>query len=137
MYPGNQIRAFRVEEAFLNRAEAYAWTDNLQAALDDINYLRRYKFDSDYDENDPAYYVYTLDDYPTKESVIQLVRTERRRELCFEFHRWYDLRRYGMPAQTHEYSGEVFTLKEKDPRYILQIPQRELDYNNLMQRNAR
>lgn len=48
--PGEAIRGFRVEEAFLNRAEAYAMLDDAisQEAINDLNYIRRYKFDTGY-----------------------------------------------------------------------------------------
>lgn len=130
------IRGFRTEEAYLNRAEAYAETDRPEDALADLNQLRRYKFDANYGET-AGYYLLKLEDYPSKPEQINVVRKERRRELCFEFHRWYDLRRYGMPEIVHTHGSETFVLSEKDPRYVLQIPQRELDYNPLMGKNTR
>lgn len=129
------IRGFKVEEAFLNRAEAYAETGELQKALDDLNYIRRYKFDIDYEPGD--YYEYTIADFAGQEEVIKAVRTERRREMVFEFHRWYDLRRYGMPEIVHQSGDSTFVLPQGDPRYTLQIPQIELDYNPDMEPNAR
>lgn len=133
---GEPIRGFRVEEAFLNRAEAYAFLDQPSKALEDLNTIRKTKFDASYNVN-PDYYKYTTLTYDTKDKVIQVVRDERRRELFGEFHRWYDLRRYGMPEINHVYDNQTYTLTENDPRYILQIPQIELDYNPLMQRNQR
>lgn len=129
------IRGFRVEEAFLNRAEAYAELDQAQKALDDINRIRKSKFDGGFGSAD--YYKYTLANFPTKEKVITAVRNERRREMCFEFHRWYDLRRYGMPEIVHTYGDTTFVLQLNDLRYTLQIPQRELDYNPQMEKNPR
>lgn len=133
---GEPIRGFRVEEAFLNRAEAYAWLNDSEKALADLNTIRKTKFDTSFDANSD-YYKYTTLDYDTQEKVVQVVRDERRRELFGEFHRWYDLRRYGMPEVIHNYGTETFILSENDPRYILQIPQLELDYNPLMQKNPR
>ncbi|WP_027127129.1 RagB/SusD family nutrient uptake outer membrane protein [Gelidibacter mesophilus] len=133
---GEPIRGFRVEEAFLNRAEAYAILGQPEEALADLNTIRKTKFDASYVlESD--YYKYSTSTYDTQEKVIQVVRDERRRELFGEFHRWYDLRRYGMPELTHIYDNKSYTLSENDPRYILQIPQIELDYNPSMQRNPR
>jgi hypothetical protein len=131
------IRGFRVEEAYLNRAEAYAMSDDgiSQAAIDDINHIRRYKFDAGYGSE--GYYELTASEFADKDELIEAVRTERRRELCFEFHRWYDLRRYGMPEIVHQYGTETYVLPAGDPRYVLQIPQRELDYNPEMKRNPR
>ena len=133
---GEPIRGFRVEEAFLNRAEAYAETGQADLALKDINYIRGFKFSSSFNESSD-YYEYTTIDYPSKEAVISVVREERRRELFGEFHRWYDLRRYGMPEIEHHYLDKTYILPEGDPRYIMQIPLKELDYNPDMQRNPR
>lgn len=130
-YVGLPVRGFRVEEAYLNRAEAYAETNQMQPAIDDLNELRKAKFD-------PAYYEdYTQADFTSQEALIDTVRAERRRELMFEFHRWYDLRRYGMPRLEHSYAGKTYVLEQGDPMYILQIPERELDYNPRMQKNPR
>lgn len=130
-YIGLPVRGFRVEEAYLNRAEAYAETGELEKALADLNYIRNHKFDVDY------YEPYSTSQFSSQEEVIQTVREERRRELCFEFHRWYDLRRYGMPKIVHVFQGETYILNENDLRYVLQIPERELDYNPEMQKNPR
>ncbi|MBJ7881856.1 RagB/SusD family nutrient uptake outer membrane protein [Gelidibacter salicanalis] len=133
---GEPTRGFRVEEAFLNRAEAYALLGQPDNALEDLNTIRKTKFDASFIlESD--YYKYSTTTYDTQEKVVQVVKDERRRELFGEFHRWYDLRRYGMPEITHTYDNETYTLSENDPRYILQIPQIELDYNPSMQRNPR
>lgn len=133
---GEPIRGFRVEEAFLNRAEAYAHLSQPANALADLNTIRKTKFDASF-SSDSDYYKYTSVEFDTQEKVVQVVKDERRRELFGEFHRWYDLRRYGMPEIIHTYKSETYTLSEKDPRYILQIPQIELDYNPLMQKNPR
>ncbi len=134
---GEAIRGFRVEEAYLNRAEAYAMSSEgiSQEAIDDINYIRRYKFDAGYGA--PDYYKLTASQFADRDELIEAIRTERRRELCFEFHRWYDLRRYGMPEIEHQYGTETYILPAGDPRYVLQIPQRELDYNPEIERNPR
>ncbi|WP_423818616.1 RagB/SusD family nutrient uptake outer membrane protein [Salinimicrobium sp. TIG7-5_MAKvit] len=133
---GEPIRGMRVEEAYLNRAEAYAMTGRQELAFNDINYVRSFKF-SDSFEEESGYYEYTTTEYPNEEAVIAAVREERRRELFGEFHRWYDLRRYGMPEIIHQHNNETYVLPQGDPRYILQIPQMELDYNSLMEPNPR
>lgn len=133
---GEPIRGFRTEEAYLNRAEAYMETDRPEEGLKDLNQLRKHKFDASYGGN-PGYYELKISNYPDKEAQIDVARLERRRELCFEFHRWYDLRRYGMPEIKHVHGSETYVLNEGDLRYVLQIPQRELDYNPLMKKNPR
>ena len=54
---------------------------------------------------------------------------ERYRELAFEGHRWYDLRRTIMPAITKTYQGETYTLDSLDTRYTLRFPTEAVEAN--------
>ena len=56
----------------------------------------------------------------------ELIRVERRRELGFEFHRFFDLMRWGKEAATAAL-GENFEWQE--PRFYFPVPQSELDSN--------
>lgn len=113
--------AFRLAEAYLNRAEAYAEQDQLDKAIEDLNTLRKYRIE--------GVTPLTVGD---KQTVINSVRKERRWELCFEGHRWFDLRRWGRPELTHKYTSSdnktnftIYTLKEKDKHYTLPFPRKE------------
>ncbi len=113
--------AFRLAEAYLNRAEAFCESGELNKALDDINMLRKYRV------KDVTPLAST-----DKEEVLNWIKRERRIELCFEGHRWFDLRRWGRPEIKHKYhiknddnEVEVFVLKEKDERYTLAFPYKE------------
>ena len=70
------------------------------------------------------------------DELLEFVRNERRRELCFEeAMRFWDLRRQGMPELKHKwYSSwdkyETYTLPQGSKNYVLSIPRSELDYNN-------
>ena len=55
-----------------------------------------------------------------------IIRNERRKELGFEFHRFFDLMRYGKEA-AEAALGEKFRWSE--PRFYFPIPQTELDAN--------
>lgn len=55
-----------------------------------------------------------------------LIRNERRKELAFEFHRFFDLMRWGKEV-AEEALGENF--KWQEPRYYFPLPQAELDAN--------
>ncbi|GHT67680.1 membrane protein [Bacteroidia bacterium] len=57
-----------------------------------------------------------------------IIRTERRRELGFECHRFYDLMRYGREYAEQALVGTGFTWQE--PRYYFPLPQMEVDANN-------
>lgn len=117
-------KGFRVAEAYLNRAEANirlyledGSEERRQSALADLNHLREYRFDS-----------YPGDSDYSGEALLDFCKTERRRELSFDDHRWFDLRRYGKPALTHSFSMEsgpqqTYTLEEGSSRYVLRIPQ--------------
>lgn len=59
-------------------------------------------------------------------TVRELIRTERRRELGFEFHRFFDLMRWGKEAATAAL-GENF--KWTEPRFYYPVPQAEYDSN--------
>lgn len=123
---------FRVSEALLNRAEAYAQlnklgqTANEQLALNDLNLLRKKRF---------ATASYQDLSITSPDDLLQKCREERRRELFGEEqHRWFDLRRYGMPAFGHvvyesNAQSATYFLKERDPAYLLQIPQDVLQKN--------
>lgn len=132
--------AFRATEAYLNRAEAYAQLyiktgDHAtgQKAVDDLNAVRIYRFK-------PADYQ-PLGLMPATQ-LLQYCRDERRREFFSEGHRWYDLKRYGMPSITHIYSrkgisDKLYRLEARDPQYNLQIPSASMLMNyNLVQNPA-
>ena len=60
------------------------------------------------------------------EQLVSFIRDERRRELCFENHRWFDLRRYGMEEIKHTWydtSGEPieYILEKKMTRIYTSI----------------
>lgn len=129
-------KGMRTSEAYLNRAEANvekALSGNgsaSQAALADLNLLRSNRIIG-----------YTNISISDPLVLRDEIRKERRKELCFEDHRWFDLRRYGMPAITHVYkatSGSAvvtFTLKQNDPYYTLPIPDGMFRNNSLLTQN--
>lgn len=128
--PNMMIRSV---EAYLNRAEArvLATEPDLTGALADYNELRRYRIMAYEDEN-----------ITNAEALLQAIRNERRKELCFEGHRWFDLRRYGMPSISHELRTTLvdpllkYTLQEKDPLYTLPIPRLVLENNVALEQNS-
>ena len=115
--PNNTIR---VSEAYLNRAEAYVLSGQANKntlALADLNELRRHRI--------VGYEDVTIAD---ETELLAEIREERYVELCYEGHRWFDLRRYGMPSISHDYKARsslpwvTYTLREKDPLYTLPFP---------------
>ena len=130
---------FRTAEAWLNLAEAYACMgkSNEQTARKALDHLRTHRIETS------AYKETTL----SGDDLIEEIRTERRRELCFEGHRWFDLRRYtvsekqpftGAIRNTYtEYSDwevssvTTYELKAGDPSWTLQIPYEVLRFEEL------
>jgi len=135
-------RGIRTAELYLNRAEVYirkfieTGDDNYRTlALNDLNELRENRYDT-------RNVTYNKVDISDGDELLQFYKEERRRELCFEGHRWFDLRRYGMPELTHVYfvktgENEILTLQEEDPRYVLPIPPSALEYNPYLVQNER
>ncbi|MDR1273049.1 MAG: RagB/SusD family nutrient uptake outer membrane protein [Odoribacteraceae bacterium] len=128
-------KGMRVAEAYLNRAEANARlfittgdAKHRVDALDDLNYLRQHR----YDLRNVAYIPVDIAD---PADLLQFCLDERRRELSFEEHRWFDLRRNGMPEIIHTFKIdeeqviETYTLKQGDARYVLPIPAKAIEKN--------
>ena len=133
-YGTTPTNTIRISEAYLNRAEAYVLSeqaDKNALALADLNELRRNRI-VDYEDVNITDEAQLLDE----------IRTERYAELCFEGHRWFDLRRYGMPSIKHDYkqygkdAWMTYTLKEKDPLYTLPIPSTAIKNNIQLEQNA-
>jgi tetratricopeptide (TPR) repeat protein len=112
-------KAIRTAEAYLNRAEAYLEIDKpqIQKALDDINFIRQNRIEG-----------VAKREATDISTVREFVKDERRLELCFEEHRWFDLRRWDRPSIIHkikptkERDIETYVLKENDAAYTLPIP---------------
>jgi len=125
---------FRSEEMILNKAEAYArlgGNTNMGEAIRSLNKLRIKRFK-------PSYYVgYKFNDFANQQELIDEVLLERRKELCYEGHRWFDLKREGYPELIHMFNGKEYKLEKNDLRYVLQIPDHELINNPSMEKNPR
>jgi hypothetical protein len=80
-------------------------------------------------------------EFDSNSDLVQFVREERRRELCHEGHRWFDLRRWGMPSITHiwhdsETASSTYRLEECDPLYTVPIPDEALQANGKLVQNS-
>ena len=114
---------FRSGEMYLNAAEA-AWHlgqyDDARTYTEKI-YAVRY---SDGGAAKTAA-IEAMDDTDVLDEILE----ERARELAFEGHRWFDLRRNGQPRMERNYRGDTYVLEQGDPRYTLRIPAEAITAN--------
>jgi len=111
----NNVVVLRLGEMYLIRAEARAQLDKvtgLNSAQEDINMLR---------ERANAPLVTSV----SKSQMLRLIEEERRYELAFEGHRWYDLVRTGRASQVMP----AFSVNWRDDYEVWPIPQREIQNN--------
>lgn len=139
-YPGsadgqatNDIKVFRSSEMWLIKAEAEARMGNLTEAANSIKTLRDARFGSET----------ATPNYGTLNQALTDILLERKKELCFEGHRYLDLKRLGSelgiginrnPVDCASFQANC-TLPSTDPRFTLPIPQAELDANSNIQVN--
>ncbi len=86
----DHIPVFRVAEMILIQAEAQYELNNEAAAIAALELLRSYR-------GLPAY-----TNAPSGNALLEEIYDERRRELAFEGHRWFDLKRRGMDVPKPE-----------------------------------
>ncbi|HUC81230.1 MAG TPA: RagB/SusD family nutrient uptake outer membrane protein, partial [Flavisolibacter sp.] len=114
------IKLFRTGEMYLIRAEARA--ESTGDAAGDLNTLRAARING-----------YTAQTFADKPTLITAIMTERFKELAFEGHRFYDLRRRNLPVQRPaedavNASGSVL-LNPSQAQYSFPIPATEVQIN--------
>lgn len=122
--PNNKVLAtsqyrcsFRTGELYLNAAEAAARMDKLKEARERLLQLMEKRYTPEGYARKAAV-VEAMD----KEALIAEILEERARELAFEGHRWFDLRRTTRPRIDKVIEGTTYTLQQDDARYTLRIP---------------
>ena len=93
----------RYSEVLLNRAEGLAQTNAAIStdAITLLNQVRRRSLPLI-----PAYANFTAASFATKQALIDAILFERRLELAFEGHRYYDLMRYGRNSSRVNYGAD-------------------------------
>ena len=139
----SDVFTLRMAEAYLNKAEACAMSGKDAEALEALNALRANRIDGYADVSCSG------------EELVNEIRTERRKELCFEGHRWFDLRRYAVCEKypykrsiLHVFNAigdntpylytEYFRLLPDDPAYTFSLPTSVLEFDKVpMENNPR
>lgn len=128
----------RYSEMLLNKAEALAILGRNNEAVQTIQELRKHRFKP---EDLTAVTA-------TGAELVNFIRDERRRELCFEMHRWFDLRRYAVNAAypfsktirhiSYAYNSagryiqghyELNPYEQDKAAYVIPIPLQEIEFS--------
>lgn len=119
--------SFRSAEAYLTAAEAQAQLGNTANAIELLKPLLAKRLNTTaYDE------ALELMAAMNQSQLLQEIYDERGRELAFEGHRWYDLRRTTQPALTRTYKGETYTLTPD--KYTMRFPTEAVESNPEIER---
>lgn len=115
----DNIPMIRLPEMYLIMAEAYAEQDDLVNALASLETLQTARGLTPFVSAD-------------QDEIIEEIMVERRRELNFEGHRWYDLKRRAMDIPKQE---GATTVPYDDFRILSVLPQDEVDNNPNLNQN--
>lgn len=115
---------FRLGEFVITAAEASAQLGMLDEAKGYINQLAAKRYTEEGQKR-----ISTEIAGMAKEQLIAFIGTERARELAFEGHRWFDLRRTTRSELVKVIDGKTYTLKKDDARYVVPIPREAISAN--------
>lgn len=122
------IKAMRVAEMYLIRAEAYAKlpAPNIASGAADLNTLRTARIGG-----------YTPETFGSAATLVSAILEERFKELCFEGFRFYDLKRNNLPVQRNAADANPAwqTLDAASFRFVYPIPREEIIANPNMVQN--
>lgn len=129
----NDFKLMRISEAYLMRAEAYARDGGqFQQAAEAVQAVRNARSGA----ND------TASAYSSLSNAINDIKLERRLELCFEGHRYLDIKRYknivneGINRDSRDCDGNIpCNVPVNDRRWVFPIPQAETNGNADIQQN--
>lgn len=121
-------KVFRTGEMYLIRAEARAENNDLVGAATDLNALRTARITG-----------YTPVVLASKDAAITTIMDERFKELAYEGHRFWDLKRRNLPVVRLTVDlpqvNAATTLAAGNFRFLLPIPNAEIQANPVIQQN--
>lgn len=124
----NECRStFRSAEFYLTAAEAAARLGKLEEAIDLMSTMVKNRYLA-------ARQTTTINSMKsmTQDRLIDFILEDRRVELCFEGHRWFDLRRTTQQKIVKTFSDVTYTLEEGDNRYTIVIPREAISANPML-----
>lgn len=116
---------FRSAEFYLTAAEAAARLGKSQEAISNITPIVSTRYMKALQET-----IIGEMEAMTQEQLVDAILSERSHELCYEGHRWFDLRRTTQPRIEKEFDGLSFTLEHNDSRYTMPIPKAAISANS-------
>lgn len=121
---GNDWLVLRYADILLMYAEVLNEEGDQQEAVEYVNMIRERAYGDDSQNAEVA----------DQDTVREIIRHERRIELAFENHRWFDLLRYGnaVEVMNEHLSAEFGNARMKEHQVLFAIPQREIDVSNGM-----
>ena len=120
-------KVYRTGEMYLISAEAKAETGDLAGAALDLNTLRGARISG-----------YVTESFSSKDALITAIYLERFKELPYEGHRFWDLKRRNLPVEriaADAPPGGPVTLSGGNFRFLLPIPNSEIQANPKMVQN--
>jgi hypothetical protein len=119
------VPLFTTEEVLFNRAEAYLYTNNANAAIADLNTYASTRIDK-YNATEHAITPAKLQGYyqtnSTPYNTLLAILDFKRAEWVQEGMRWFDLLRYRVPVTHQTTDGQILMLGGEDPKRVFQLP---------------
>ncbi|RKR80561.1 SusD-like starch-binding protein associating with outer membrane [Mucilaginibacter gracilis] len=128
-FNGNKYSGLATDEIYLIRAECYARSGNTTAAMSDLNTLLATRWKTG---------TYVPASAANADDALYRILLERRKELLYRGIRWTDLRRLNKEKRfaislSRTVDGVSYTLPPNDPRYVLPIPDNEIQLSGIPQ----
>lgn len=114
----DNVPVLRVSEVILNRAEAYAYSDQDDLARADVNRIRQRAG------------LAQLPSTVTGDALKEEIALQRRLELAFEGHRFFDLKRRGQ-----DIVKPIGNVRFDEPRILAPLPYSEVERNTNLKQN--
>lgn len=118
----NDVIVIRATEVLLNKIEALYYTNQTAALNELVNWVQTYR-DASYSFSG------------TGQDLLDEILKQRRIELAFEGHRYFDLNRYQLPVIKGANCTENCTMEFSDYRRVFPIPFNEMNTNGAIVQN--